>query len=66
MSGTDTTEFKRRQVFVSYAQADKGVATQVAEALRHAGLLVWIDAWELQAGDSIAQRIDRQPNVAGT
>lgn len=46
-------------MFVSYAQADKEVARQVAEALRDAGLLVWIDAWELAPGDSIAERIDR-------
>ena len=59
MTDTKTTESRRRQVFVSYAQADKMVASQVAEALRNAGLLVWIDAWELGAGDSIAQRIDR-------
>jgi hypothetical protein len=45
-------------VFVSYAQADKNVARQVAEALQDAGLLVWIDAWELAPGDSIAQRIE--------
>jgi len=56
---SETTESRRRQVFVSYAQADKVVARQVAEALRNAGLLVWIDAWELAAGDSIAQRIDQ-------
>jgi hypothetical protein len=59
VSDTEATEFKRRQVFVSYAQADKDVARQVAEALRNAGLLVWIDAWELATGDSIAQRIDQ-------
>jgi hypothetical protein len=59
VNGTDTTESRRRQVFVSYAQADKGIARQVAEALRHAGLLVWIDTWELQAGDSIGPRIDQ-------
>lgn len=58
MNSTDTSEPRRRQVFVTYSQADRGVARQVAEALLDAGLLVWIDAWELQAGDSIGQRID--------
>lgn len=58
MNANDISEPRRRQVFVSYAQADKDVARQVAETLRHAGLDVWIDAWELKAGDSIAQRID--------
>jgi hypothetical protein len=56
---SETTESRRRQVFVSYAQADKVVARQVAEALRNAGLFVRIDVLELAAGDSIAQRIDQ-------
>lgn len=59
MTEIGTIKPRRRQVFVSYAQADKAVARQIAEALRNAGLLVWIDAWELAAGDSIAQRIDQ-------
>jgi hypothetical protein len=45
-------------VFVSYAQADKHIARQVAETLKNAGLRVWIDEWELAAGDSIAARIE--------
>lgn len=59
MSDTETTEPKRRQVFVSYARADKDIARKVATALRDAGLLVWIDAWELAVGDSIGPRIDQ-------
>lgn len=59
MSDTDITEPRRRQVFISYSQADKAVATHVAEALQKAGLLVWIDTWELKGGDSIAHRIDQ-------
>lgn len=59
MTESETTESRRRQVFVSYAQADKVVARQVAEALRNAGLFVRIDVLELAAGDSIAQRIDQ-------
>jgi hypothetical protein len=53
----NTTKSKRHQVFVSYAQADSSIAHKVAEALRGARLRVWIDAWELASGDSIAQRI---------
>jgi len=56
---SNSTESRRRQVFVSYAQADKHVARQVAEALRDAGLPVRIDAWELADGDSLAQRIEQ-------
>jgi Holliday junction resolvase len=55
----EETKPRRRQVFVSYAKEDKDVARQVAEALQSAGLLVWIDAWELAVGDSIVQRIDQ-------
>lgn len=59
MTEIGTTEPKRRQVFVSYARADESVARQVAEALQAAGLGVWIDAWELASGDSIAQRVQQ-------
>lgn len=59
MPDNETTESRRRQVFVSFAQADKEVARQVAEALQSAGLRVWINAWELATGDSIAQRIEQ-------
>ena len=38
--------------------SDQDVARQVAQALKTAGLRVWIDEWELAAGDSIAQRVE--------
>ena len=59
VSESTTGKQRSRQVFVSYAQADKNVASQVAGALTDAGLLVSIDAWELAPGDSIARRIDQ-------
>ena len=59
MSSMEITEEPRRQVFLSYAQADKDIADRVADALRRAGLRVWFDAWELAQGDSIADRIDQ-------
>src|SRR5438105_11735312 len=59
MSSMEIAEEPRRQVFLSYAQADKDIADRVADALRRAGLRVWFDAWELAQGDSIADRIDQ-------
>lgn len=50
---------QRRQVFLSYAQADRGFADRVADALRLAGNKVWFDAWALAPGDSITDRIQK-------
>ena len=58
MLDTDATEQGRRRVFLSYAQADKDTAQQIAAALRTSGLRLWFDEWELAPGDSIAHRID--------
>jgi hypothetical protein len=44
---------------MSYAAADKAVARIVAEALQNAGLNVKINAWALEPGDSIAQRVQQ-------
>jgi hypothetical protein len=60
VSENQTVESRRRHVFVSYAQADKQVAQQIADALQSAGLRVWIDEWELASGDSIAERIEQE------
>lgn len=54
-----TTDVQQRQVFLSYAQEDKEIASRIAGELRHAGLRVFFDAWELAAGDSIAERMDQ-------
>lgn len=59
MNEVRTTEPKPRQVFMSYAAADKAVARIVAEALQNAGLNVKINAWALEPGDSIAQRVQQ-------
>jgi len=50
---------KRRQVFMSYAEEDRGVAERIANALRAAGDRVWFDAWELASSDSIGPRINQ-------
>ncbi|MEW6154928.1 MAG: toll/interleukin-1 receptor domain-containing protein [Actinomycetota bacterium] len=35
-------------VFVSYASADRAVATDLAARLRGRGLRVWFDEWEIE------------------
>lgn len=46
-------------VFISYATEDKDqVATPLAKALDDRGISVWYDDFELQAGDSLIERID--------
>jgi TIR domain len=46
-------------VFISHASEDKeAVAIPLAEALRRAGLRVWIDRQELRLGDSLREKID--------
>jgi hypothetical protein len=49
---------KTPQVFLSFAQEDKRIAQQIAEALRISGAHVLYDAWELAPG--VSRRI-RQP-----
>jgi TIR domain-containing protein/restriction endonuclease len=54
----NSTDLRRPQAFISYAQADRDTARRIADALKSAGLRVWFSEWELQPGDSIARRID--------
>jgi hypothetical protein len=44
-------------VFVSYARGDRSVAEEIVQALTRASISVWVDSWELKAGDSIASRV---------
>lgn len=44
-------------VFVSHAVADGGIAERVAMGLQAVGYRSWYAEWELQAGDSIVDRI---------
>src|SRR5712691_3600428 len=55
----DVSPIERRpqQLFLSYASADKDVAQKIADKLRHSGLRIWFSEYELQAGDSITERI---------
>lgn len=59
MSENTGSKSKQRQVFVSYAQADKKVAREVVASIRDAGLRMWIDTWELAPGDSIVEPLQK-------
>src|SRR5215470_58139 len=45
------------RAFLSHSHEDKEIAQQLAEALRRAGVDVWLDKWEIKPGDSIVRKI---------
>jgi hypothetical protein len=45
-------------IFISYNHADKDTAESLAKILVQAKQNVWIDKWELNAGDSLIERIE--------
>lgn len=45
-------------VFLSHSSKDKAVVRAVAEQLQADGLRVWLDDWEIHAGDSIPAKIE--------
>jgi TolB-like protein len=47
-------------VFLSYASQDVEAASRICEALRAAGIEVWLDRSELRGGDAWDQRIRRE------
>ena len=49
-----------RAVFLSYTTEDLAIALAVCEALREAGIEVWMDRSELQGGDAWDENIQRQ------
>lgn len=49
----------RWDIFISHATEDKkAVAEPLAQALKHAGLKVWYDQFELKLGDRLRRSID--------
>lgn len=46
-------------VFLSYAHADSAFAHQLAAALDHREMPVWVDQHELRIGDSVVERISQ-------
>jgi TolB-like protein/Tfp pilus assembly protein PilF len=49
-----------RAVFISYASQDAEAARRICEALRAAGIEVWLDQSELRGGDAWDQKIRQQ------
>jgi hypothetical protein len=47
-------------VFISYASQDAAAAGRICDALRAAGIEVWLDRSELRGGDAWDQRIRRE------
>jgi small GTP-binding protein len=41
-------------VFFVYSAEDKPIVRELAEQLRNDGLRIWLDEWEVKAGDSVA------------
>ena len=52
-----TTDFAF-DVFLSHSSQDKPTVRAVAERLRDDGVRVWLDDWEIKAGDSIPAKIE--------
>jgi TIR domain len=44
-------------VFLSYSSKDRKTVHSLAKRLKKDGLRVWLDAWEIQPGDSIPLKI---------
>jgi len=56
-SSKDDREY---DVFISHASEDKdAIVSQLAHALKEAGLSVWYDEFELKIGDSLRRKIDK-------
>ncbi len=50
---------KQWDVFISHASEDKkAVVLPLADALKKAGIKVWLDQQELRIGDSLREKID--------
>jgi hypothetical protein len=45
-------------VFISHRGDDTQQAEQLATEIRHVGHKVWLDAWKIDMGDSIVERIN--------
>lgn len=58
-----------KQVFISYSRPDADWARSFAEALKQRGIAVWLDQFQLAAGDSIREALEqglRQSDVLVT
>lgn len=48
---------KTPKLFLSHSSKDKEIVLRLATDLENSGIRVWLDRWELQAGDSIIDKI---------
>ncbi|MGH7454367.1 MAG: toll/interleukin-1 receptor domain-containing protein [bacterium] len=46
-------------VFLSHSSKDKPVVRELANRLKHDGLRVWLDEWEIQPGDMIGLKLQQ-------
>lgn len=46
-----------KNAFLSYSHDDRDFAERIAIELRKKGIEVWLDKWEIKAGDSLIQKI---------
>lgn len=46
------------KVFISHSSKDHDFTMLLAEKMKKDFIDVWVDDWELQAGDSIVQKVD--------
>jgi len=53
-----TKEGEKKQIFLSYASADRALAYRIAEALRDVGLNVWDDS-RINFGQSIVDEVEK-------
>jgi TolB-like protein/Tfp pilus assembly protein PilF len=60
LRGTPAVTESKNAVFLSYAAQDADAAQRLCEALRVAGIEVWLDRSELRGGDVWDQRIRRE------
>ena len=45
-------------VFISHNRADKSFAREIGKFLRHKGVEVWFDEWDIYGGDSIIDKLE--------
>lgn len=50
----------RPKVFLSYSHDDRDMANKIAQDLQANGMEVWYDNWEIQAGDSLIDKIFKE------
>jgi len=46
-------------VFISHRKIDGAAAERLGNELQHGGHSVWLDAWQINVGDSIVARIEQ-------